>query len=230
MYAKMRTAMLVRITIVLSTVLSTWSFDPLPASSSEPPATPAKTVTEPEWKPLLEFHNKKLKEWKSTNFGGEGSVEVDNDSVVLGIGSPLTGITRTGPVPDGDYEVELEAQRVDGRDFFCALTFPVKKSHCSLVVGGWGGSVVGISSIDGEDASENDTTTYMKFDRQRWYKIRVRVTEKAIVAWIDDEKVIDRNIESSKLSIRVEVDLSRPLGIATYETRAAIRNFRWRKI
>ncbi|MDA0659556.1 MAG: DUF1080 domain-containing protein [Planctomycetota bacterium] len=220
------TAMLVRSMLVVGA----WCLAEPSVSRSEPASPPDEKAAEVDWKPLLEIKNKQLIDWKSTNFGGEGSVEVDHDSIVLGIGSPLTGITRTGSAPEGNYEIELEAQRVDGRDFFCALTFPVKKTHCSLVVGGWGGSVVGISSIDGEDASENDTTTYMKFERQRWYKIRLRVTEKSIQGWIDDEKVIDRNIEASQLSTRVEVDLSRPLGISTYETRAAIKNFRWRKL
>ncbi len=64
--------------------------------------------------------------------------------------------------------------------------FPVKKSHCSLVLGGWGGSLTGLSSLDGFDASENETTNVMDFKEGQWYKIRLRVTEKKIEAWIDD--------------------------------------------
>ena len=75
--------------------------------------------------------------------------------------------------------------RVDGIDFFCGLTFPVADSHASFIVGGWGGTVVGISSIDGMDASENATTKYVKFQLKRWYKIRIRVTPTSIQAWID---------------------------------------------
>ena len=65
--------------------------------------------------------------------------------------------------------------RVEGSDFFVGLTFPVRDSHASLIVGGWAGSVVGISSIDGRDASENETTEVMKFKNGQWYKFRLRV-------------------------------------------------------
>ena len=51
-----------------------------------------------------------------------------------------------------DYEVTLEGKRVAGDDFFCTTTFPVGESFCSFVVGGWHGTVVGLSSIDGMDA------------------------------------------------------------------------------
>ena len=47
----------------------------------------------------------------------------------------MTGITYTNPLPRTDYEVTLEAMRVEGSDFFCGLTFPVGSNSCSLVVG-----------------------------------------------------------------------------------------------
>ena len=37
-----------------------------------------------------------------------------------------------------DYELRLEAKRVEGGDFFCGLTFPVGKEYCTLILGGWG--------------------------------------------------------------------------------------------
>ena len=180
------------------------------------------------WRNL--FDGKTLKGWKITKFGGEGEVRVEKATIVMEFGSPLTGITYQGELPKGDYELSLEAQKLDGNDFFCALTFPVGKSHCSLVVGGWGGSVVGISSIDGHDASENPTTRYMSFDKNRWYRIRVRVQADRIQAWIDDQEVVNQDVHGRHLDTRVEVELSKPLGIAAFETRAALRNIRLRDI
>ena len=58
----------------------------------------------------------------------------------------MTGITWTNEVPTNNYEISLEAMRVEGSDFFCALTFPVGNDPCSFIVGGWGGGVVGLSS------------------------------------------------------------------------------------
>jgi hypothetical protein len=48
-----------------------------------------------------------------------------------------------------------------------------------------------LSSIDGEDAANNETTKIMGFDKGRWYRIRLRVTPAKIEAWIDTEKVVD---------------------------------------
>ncbi len=114
--------------------------------------------------------------------------------------------------------------RVDGSDFFCGLTFPVGENPCSLIVGGWGGGVVGLSSLDGEDAAHNETTRYLNFEKGRWYRIRLRVASAAIQAWIDDDKVVDVTTTGRTISIRSEVELSRPLGFATWSTTGALRN------
>jgi hypothetical protein len=106
----------------------------------------------------------------------------------------------------------------------------VGESPCSFIVGGWGGGVVGLSSIDGSDASENETTQYQEFESNRWYTIRVRVTDNKIQAWIDKTKMADVDLKDKKISIRIEVEVSRPLGIASFATRAALRNIQIRKL
>ena len=178
------------------------------------------------------FDGKTLKNWKPTKFGGEGEVTVKDGAIHMEFGYSLTGITYAGkkPLPKTNYEISLEARRVDGIDFFCALTFPVEESHCSLVVGGWAGAVVGLSSIDGLDASENDTTKYMNFKNKQWYKIRVRVTEDHITAWIDDKQVVKQEVKGHRIGIRPEVDLNCPLGVCAWETKAELKNVRLVKL
>lgn len=176
------------------------------------------------------FNGRTLEGWEITNFGTQGPVDVSGGKIYLGMGDGCTGITYRKAFPDINYEVTLEAMRVEGNDFFCGMTFPVGKDPCTLIVGGWGGTVVGLSSIDGKDASENETTRYMKFDNNRWYKIKLRVTEEKIEAWIDDEQVVDFTIDGKYLSIRPEVELSKPFGIASWRTTAALRNIRVQSI
>lgn len=179
------------------------------------------------------FDGATLKNWKITEFGGTGDIEIKDQSIILHMGAILTGITFTNvsALPKTNYEISLEAMKIDGSDFFCALTFPVGESHCSFVVGGWGGGVVGISSIDGMDASENETTKYMNFDKGKWHRIRVRVTPVKLNAWINDEQLVDQSIEGRRISMRPgEIELSQPLGIATFQTSAAVRNIRLRKL
>jgi hypothetical protein len=180
------------------------------------------------------FDGKTLTQWKETDFGGKGEVEVLPDfkgspALILGYGL-MTGVTFTNEFPKMNYEISLEAMRVVGSDFFCGLTFPVGDNPCSLIVGGWGGGVVGLSSLNGSDASENETTKYMSFETGKWYRIRLRVEPDRISAWIEDEKVIDVETKDKKISVRLEVEASRPLGIASWSTKAALRNIKYRKL
>jgi hypothetical protein len=173
------------------------------------------------------FDGKSLEGWQvldKIDFEKHGEVSVKDGELILKQGQPMTGIRWKGEFPKLDYEVTLEARRIDGFDFFCGMTFPVGKSHCSLVLGGWGGSLTGLSCLDGFDASENETTGSMDFKQNRWYKIRVRVTEKKIQAWVDDDQIVDVEHKDRKISLRWEMDPMPPFGIATYATTGGVRN------
>ena len=179
------------------------------------------------WRVL--FDGKTLEGWAVTQFGGQGSVLVEQGSIVVGMGEPITGITWKGEFPKNSYEVSLEAMREVGNDFFCGLTFPVGEEYCSLILGGWGGGLVGLSSIDGHDASENDTTRFMSFKRGQWYQVRVQVTDLEIRAWVDGSRIVEVGREGHRFSVRSEVRLSRPFGIATWMTRGRVRDVKVRE-
>lgn len=155
---------------------------------------------------------------------------VKDGMIVMEMGCTMTGVTWTGDVPRDNYELEYEGTRLEGIDFFATVTFPVGQDHCSLVTGGWGGTVVGLSCIDYYDAGDNLTTRFRDFKDKQWYKFRVRVTAAKIAAWIDDEQVVDQERKGHEISIRMECDLCRPLGFATYCTTGAVRNIRIRKL
>jgi hypothetical protein len=181
-----------------------------------------------EWASL--FDGTTLGQWEQTSFGGEGPVRVRDGAIVLEMGDPMTGITWTGHALPSAFEIELEASRWAGNDFFCGLTFPVAQSFCSLILGGWGGTTVGLSNLDGRDASENETTREMRFEDRRWYRVRLAVTASHIRAWLDDQSIVEVALSGRRIGIRPEVDPSRPLGIACYRTRAALRGIRFRRL
>jgi len=180
------------------------------------------------WEPL--FNGKDLEGWKVTNFGGEGDVLVEKGEVVITQGADLSGIHTEKKLPRSNYEVQFEAMREAGGDFFAGLTFPIQDNFCSLIVGGWGGGVCGISSLDGMDASENETTTYQAFDKGKWYKIRLVVRDNHISVWIDDSQIVNADTTGKKIGVRFEVERSKPFGFSTYATTARIRNARIRAL
>jgi hypothetical protein len=176
------------------------------------------------------FNGISLDGWEITNFGPQGPVYVSGGEITLGMGDGCTGITLRRAFPEMNYKVTLEAKRVSGNDFFCGMTFPVGKDPCTLIVGGWGGTVVGLSSIDNYDASENETTVFMNFEKDRWYNICLEVSEDSINASIDNKPAVRFAIDNKALSIRPEVELSKPFGITSWRTTAALRNIRVQKI
>lgn len=177
------------------------------------------------------FDGKTLNNWQPSKFHGQGAVTIENGDIILATGKDLTGITWSGAaLPTTNYELTLEARRLEGRDFFAGVTFPVGDSFCSLILGGWGGTVVGLSSIDGIDASENSTSQSIDFELQRWYRVRIRVTPEKIESWLDDKQIIDLPLKHRQISVRIEVEPSQPLGIASWRTKAAIRQIRLRRL
>jgi hypothetical protein len=182
-----------------------------------------------DWKPL--FDGKSLAGWTAADYTGGAKVHVQDGAIVMDRGVPMTGVTYTrGDFPKTDYEVGFEGKRVDGGDFFCTTTFPVGDTFCSLVVGGWGGMVVGLSSVDHQDASENETTGSKEFEKDKWYKVRIRVTKDRIQAWIDADRVVDLDTTDKKITIRSECEKCKPFGFVTWKTTGAVRAVRVRPL
>src|SRR5262249_5443781 len=195
-----------------------------PQLASRAAAPPGKA-----WKRLCD--GKTLSGWKAVEYAGGGKVHVKDGALLLEKGKRMTGAVYTrGDFPKMDYEVTLEGKRVAGGDFFCTTTFPAGDSFCSLVVGGWRGSVVGISSINGADASENETTRFRQFKTGRWYRIHIRVSRQWIEAWIDGQKLVDVPTTGRKITTRIECRACQPFGLATFDTIGAVRDVRVRAL
>lgn len=196
------------------------------ATIAATPPTPQFTQTQ------ALFDGETLAPWELTEFGGEGNVTVVDGCIEMNAGDPLTAINlpESYELPTSNYELEFKTLKVEGTDFFGTVTFPVGESFCTMVVGGWGGTVVGLSSIDGSDASENQTRSLRKFEPGQWYTVRVRVTPEKIAGWIDQEQVIDQSIVGKEVSIRSELIPCRPLGIANFYTIARIKDIQLRTL
>jgi len=131
-----------------------------------------------------------LQHWQSAGIEGEGSIAIAANEITLGPGQPMTGVKFKAwsdlKLPLIDYAIEFEAMRVDGQDFFAGITLPIRSidTCATLVVGGWGGGLVGISSIDEQNANENSTRSEQRFLNGQWYRFRVEVREDELKGWL----------------------------------------------
>lgn len=197
------------------------------AAAEDKPATPAAA---PEAsKEIVLFNGKSLDDWETVDVGGSGIVELEGGVMIINQGENVSGAVykKAAALPTTNYEITLEAKRLQGVDFFIGLTFPVGAlDKCAtLIGGGWGGSVTGISSIDGYDASDNNTSTYQRYKDDEWYAIKLRVTPENLSVWLGDKQIIDEDIAGKKISVRPgPMESYLPLSLTTFNTTAAIRN------
>ena len=85
------------------------------------------------------------------------------------------------------------------------------------------------SSLDGWDASDNETRTYFDFEKGRWYAFRLQVTADRIAGWIDDKPIVNVQIGGRTVGLRPgEIQLSAPFGFASYGTTGALRKIDYR--
>ncbi len=212
----------------------------LPAAEPKPPAgeevakESKQAGPKPDkdgWVNLLD--KKSLAKWKALSefdFASHGKVQVSEKAIILEQGFPATGVKWAGDFPKIDYEVSLEARRTYGGDFFCGLTFPVGDKTLTLVCGGWGGQLTGLSCIDGDRANENDTCTFPEYEKKQWYRLRLRVRKDKIEAWLDDEQIVDLPLEARELSVTWEMEPAQPFGVCTWNTTGELRKFRFRSL
>lgn len=166
-----------------------------------------------------------MPEWTVAEFIGGTNVYALNKVLIIECGNEMTGVRWSGEPPKGDYEITLEAMRLSGNDFFCGLTVPWRDTAFSLIVGGWGGTCIGISSLDWADAYNNETAKFRGLQSHRWYPVKLRVTGGRIQAWVDNEQLVDVDVSNREVDIRWEMAPTKPFGIATWRTTGAIRNF-----
>ena len=175
--------------------------------------------------PGVLFNGVSLDGWEISKYPGRKDVNVSDGAIVMEAGTPVAGIHRffDKHPPKKDYEVSLEAKRIQGSDYVCSLTFPVHDSECTFIVGGWFGRVAGLSMVDNKNAQNNETASSIELENDRWYQIKVRVTEDTIACWIDDKQVVDQPINGHTFARHNNLLKIGELSLCAYESKVAYR-------
>ena len=191
----------------------------------EPPKLPERPG---EWVAL--FDGKSLRGWEvpeGGEFAGHGPVYVDRGRLVLSRGQRRTGLAWTGEFPTVDYELVLELRRDEGQEF-CAMLLPFGSERGSWIIGGWAGTMSGLSRLDKRSASVNDTKLVKGYETGRWYRARLRVTEAKVEAWVDDEKTVDVSRAGRRFVQPEWLPLAQPFVLNTFRATLSARSIRLR--
>ena len=178
------------------------------------------------------FDGKTLSGWRVLRYGSQSDSYVRDGVIVLplAVSGVMTGVCWVGDsLPAINYEVFYEARRTSGNDIFAALTFPYDDTYASLVFGGWNGNINGLSSIDGFDASENETTQIFSFRNNVWYPVRLRVTTDSIRASVGSMQVVDLATAGKDIHLRSDI-LNTGFTLWTYFSAGEVRNLRIKKL
>jgi len=217
---------------------------PLPAAGpDEPAATPEpKAVAEAppgKWQRL--FDGKSLAGWRAVpqfpvgrdeGTGKPGEVRVEDGRILLEAGAPYTAISRPLPSVSCDYELSLEAMRPADRGDLCSVLFPFGNSRCVLTVGaGDMSNVVAFDTLDGRTGKSEDAMALMRFDPNRWYRVRLRITRGWLDAWVDDQPALAVPLLGRRLDAAPAWAKAAPLAIGTScASSAAVRNVLLRRL
>jgi len=175
--------------------------------------------------------------WQKADIPEEGTFACKDQELTLAPGLPMTGCKFTAwstlGLPGTGYSIEYEAMRAEGDDIFGMCTFPVSshQAHATFVIGGWGGTLTGISSIDFKDASENSTRAEQRFENGVWHHVRIEIRDQDLRAWVNHKRVVNVSILGRKVSLRAGyIDHCLPFGFATWNTTGKIRQVQIRML
>jgi hypothetical protein len=192
----------------------------------------ATAIPEEAWTPWEDlFDGKTLNGWTRMTRGwfryAGGSVKIEDGQLRLSHGSYGVGISRNA-APNTNYEVRVEAMRVSGHRDIASLHFSVGDAVCNLAVGGFdSGDVVALDQVDRKPGDNNATTRHVRFESNRWFVVRLRVTDDRIQAWIDQEQLINLPRRGHAFSTSRDAG---PFGVFAWAGISAIRSIRMRQL
>jgi hypothetical protein len=196
------------------------------ALGKEPRAPTRSSPAGEDWQSL--FDGKSLRGWRTVKLpqASSGKARVEDNRIILDMVPGLgTALEWVGDFPAENYEVEFQASKLAG-EYLCNVIFPIGASRCSLNLG----DNTGFDTLDGLRSWENTSTTRLSIRPRRWYRCRLRVTESAIEVWVEGKKIINLPRAGHKFTVYPVWAPVKSLALCTWNTGAALRNIRLRRL
>lgn len=217
----------------------------LPAPADSAPTTtipnPDKNdVSTSAWVDLLEWSEGI--DWKSRGYDWSENCEGTPGKAGITL-KPTKGLQNIFPLPaiiDGDYDMEVEFTRHEGRHSVEAF-FPVGTKNLQLLLSANGGTVEGIFGTDGQNLlTESNPRTRPPFTVSNQVphriKVRVRRSEELVNVEVDIDDVPNHFTWSGKPSVLDKafagrkITTVRRVWIGAYESRVTFDNVRVRML
>ena len=216
---------------------------PVPNKAAETPPLTSSVSNEAAvsgWIDLLEWSEGI--DWKSRGYDWNENCEGTPGKAGITL-KPTKGLQNIVPLPaiiDGDYDLEVEFTRHEGRHSIEAF-FPVGTKNLQLLLGANGGTVEGIFGTDGQNLlTENNPRTRPPFTVSNQVphriKVRVRRSEELVNVEVDVDDVPNHFTWSGKPSVLDQtfagrkVTTVRRAWIGAYESRVTFDNVRVRML
>jgi len=191
---------------------------------------------ETRWGPWEDlFDGKTLKGWRMLEEGvaaKHGQVQVKDGQIALERGDPATLVVWTGDFPTSDYEVMLEEASFEQGLSSCNVTLPVGPSHCvaSFQFRNYRTAVVQLNDLDGGQPVYESRRAASQLKEGEWHRLRLRVADGRLRIWLDDEELANLPLAEHTFGLAGTWTSARPFGIHTWQTNAALRSIRLRRL
>jgi hypothetical protein len=200
------------------------------AEAAEGPAS----WTPGEWQDLFGAGNKKKWTLVASVAGGipgrRAGVKVGMS--VLQAAKGRCGLQWQDEFPRTNYEVTFLANRDEGKRVG-SVVFPVGDVSCAWCLGGTGdGTHMGVGLIDGRGYRDkgNPTKRRWRFEKGRWYSLRLRVTDERIEMWVGKQQVVDLTRANHRFGENDVVETLKPFGFQAFECTLGIKSLRVRTL
>ena len=187
-----------------------------PTDDVQPPPPPTEWTT---GKPIALLDGNSTRGWAASE-AHRCKASVKDATLHMEAGTTWGVVTSTRTLPKANYELAFEAMRVEGTGDMATVVFAVGPCRCAFRVGADDSKVAWLSNVDG---SASRVAGAPGLDNGQWHKVRLRVTDAKVEAWVGDHQVVDQPRIGHSFEL-AGVEGVAPLSLCSKAMKVAWRN------